>query len=301
MQTEQSTLREAENKITTIGILKEKKLDIIKGDKGEFITGELLIQTDDTNVHTFNVFSFRKTRDGGESKIFKGMCTVKDEYISIADCIDRGIDVSNASKVVVSGGKLGLNEYYDDTKNLKSSWKLSTSFINTLRSGVPYTPKSEFTIEGFITAIKTDPKTERVVVDMIVPIYGGKVIPLTFATTPDSGSYIENNYSKGETVLVWGDIVNVADIREERKSGFGVAKVNTVVNYRRELLITGGEERGYDEDDPKTFNAKDIKEALKEREEYLASLLAKATSKDSSSSQTKTTTGAKADTDKFKF
>lgn len=279
------TLREAENVVKIAGILKEKKLEIRNNpEKGRFISGFVVIKTGDRSSITVKCMTYEKTKDGQVSKIFTGLKTVMDEYVSIADCKQQNIDDSNATVVFVNNGKLNLNEYYGEDGNLKSSWSVSTAFLTSPKYPVDnLNMKSTFDIEGVLSAIKENQDTGAVTVDLIVPVYGGRVIPLSFTTQEDAGQHILNNFSKGETVHVWGNLVSEAVVKTEAKRSFGKPQETSSVVYKNELLIVGGDPEAYDSDSDKAFNIKAIKEAMANRETYLTQL------KDKPKTQTKST------------
>lgn len=282
----ETTLREALNKVEIYGVLKEKNLEVKSGDKGRFITGHVIVQTDEHNAHRVNVFSFEKTSKGDISGVYKGLVTVKDTFVSLADCSDQGLPASDATKVVISNGRFALNEYYDDKGELKSNWVINTSFISQARDSMSFDPHATFEVEGFISAIRT--KDEETKIELIVPIYGGNVIPLTFDVTKLAADYISDNYERGQTGLFRGNLINIADVEIKPYQGFGEGRPTKVVTYKRSITITGGENNPYDEDNAKTYKSKDIKEALIARDEYLEKLKDKA----SKPKETKTTTSS---------
>lgn len=283
---EQVALREATNKVAIVGVLKEKVLEVKAGDKGRYISGYIIIQTDDNSAHRVNVFASEKTKEGKDSGLYKGFVTINSTYVSLADCSQNNWDVSTATKVSVDNGRLGLNEYYDDNGELHSSWSVSASFVNRARE-LEYKPKAEFEVEGFITAVREN--DDKVYVDMVVPLYGGRVAPMSFSTTSKAGAFISDSFKRGDSVNFRGELVNVADRKTELKQGFGEAREEITIKYVRALVITGGKENPYDPDDEtKSWAVKSIKSALVEREAYLATLKDKNAQKG-----TKTTSSSK--------
>ncbi len=270
----ETTLREALNKVSISGILKEKNLKIDTNTKGKYIGGYVIIQTDEHSAHRVNVFSFEKTNKGEVSGIFKGLKTAMDEYVSLVDCTDQGLPESEATKIVITSGRLGLNEYYDEGGNLKSSWSVSSSFLSRPRSETGFEPMATFEVEGFISAIRTNDR-DQTFIELVIPTYGGNVVPITFSTTAIAADYIKDNYERGQTGKFLGDLVNIAEVEVKPYMGFGEGRPTKTVNFKRDIVITGGDPAPYDEDDEKSYKPKAIKEALVAREEYLENLKTK--------------------------
>jgi hypothetical protein len=300
---EQVSLREANNKVTIVGVLKEKVLEIKTGDKGRYISGYIIIQTDENSAHRVNVYASEKTKEQQkDNPVYKGLVTANNTHVSIADCMQNNWDVNTATKVVVSSGRLGLNEYYDENGELHSSWSVSSNYINRFREDTknPYRPVAQFDIEGFITAIREN-EDSNVFIELAVPIYGGRVIPMTFSTTNEAGQYILNNFNRGDSAGFRGNLVNIAERKVEKKQGFGEAREDVTIKYVRALVVNAGEEYPYDpDDDKKSWTSQSIKMALKERQTYLEELKAKSTSK-GASAKTATPKTANPKTQDFDF
>lgn len=272
---ENQTLRQADNRVVLEGILLEKRLEVktIKTKDGEkkAIIGELDIEVKENEVHTVHVFSYEKKADGSDNGIFKGLKTVDDEYLSVAAHGREGAD-----RVRVTQGQIGLNEYYGQDGQLKSFPQISTNFINRLSAGDEFNPRAEFDVEILVKTIadeiKNDEETGRVKLIGIIPLYGGRVIPFEFVVGGEGADYVRDNYEAGQTVRVYGDIINFKEKKVViEKAAFGKDKEKVTYKTVREYLITGGSEP-YDEDDSKAFDVELIKKAMVERETYLAEL-----------------------------
>jgi len=297
-------IREALNEVFIEGILKEKNLELatVNSEKGkqDVIRGELIITTDEKSEHKVRVFANKLTKDNRENSVYKGLVTVMEEYVSIADALKNGATAeeakNSATKVRITKGRLGINDYYTPTGELRSYPQITTNFVNRVDETKGFTPKAEFTVEMFFKAIKKEIKNEeetgRLIIEGIVPMYGGVVAPITFvAGDEDTVNYLEMNYEVGKTGKVWGEIVNVVETTVKVEKGFGKSKEKIIVNVLNELEITGGEEEQYDEDDERSYSVDVIKAALAERDIYLDELKKK--SKDNSKSTTKNTSKPK--------
>jgi hypothetical protein len=87
------------------------------------------------------------------------------------------------------------------------------------------------------------------------------------------GYFLNLGASKSNPVYtkVWGKIVNIFTTTEKTiESAFGEAQVETVTHRSREYVITGANPVPYEFDTPDTITADELKEALQNRETYLA-------------------------------
>lgn len=275
-------LREAQNNIVIEGLLLEK--DITEGegnDKSKFIRGTFTIETAENEQHQVNMSASEFKKDGGENSLYAGLQTIKNEYKSVAE-----VGREEAHKVRVDRGQLQLNEYVGRDGQLKSFPRIRTPFMNRVEAGEEYVPQAGFEVEVVVQSVtpeidrETEDETGRVKLKAIIPLYGGKVIPFDFVVNKDGSPYVEDNYSNGDTVFVYGDIVNFKEKKEVRtESAFGADKIDTIYRTKREYEISGGLEP-YEEDDVKAYNIDTIKKALAEREVFLEGLHEKAKNKE---------------------
>lgn len=273
-------IREAINEVFIEGVLKEKALELATIDteqgKADVIRGDLVIATDENSEHRVRVFANKLTKEKKENSVYKGLVTVMNEYVSIAEALKNGGTAEDASKVRVSKGKLGLNEYYAPNGELKSFPTIQTNFVNRVDKN--YSPKAEFTLEAYFEGMKPEMKDEeetgRLVVNVIVPLYGGKVIPLTLiAADEDVAQYLYTNYETKKTSKIWGELVNTVEVTRTEEKGFGKSKEKVITRTLHELLITGGEEDMYDDEDEKSYSTDLIKKAMAERDIQLDKML----------------------------
>lgn len=275
MSENKTEIKQALNKVTIVGTLKEKKLEI--GETKEhkkYISGELVIATSKTSFHRVHIFANQKTKDGKDNKMFKSYTTINDKYLSEAGIIEQQIPDVEPTKVKVAG-ELSVNDYYNNDQ-LFSTVQIRGKFINRIRPEEEYIPQAKFDTEMYIENIKpetkNDEETDRAIVTGIIPIYGGKVIPIDFITDLEDGvtDFVTSNFDKGDTVDFWGDIVNEIVTTTKKKKGFGKANEDVITTTKRELLITGGNPEPYEEE--KAYDSETIKKALAEREVSLKEL-----------------------------
>ncbi|GIN22543.1 hypothetical protein [Siminovitchia fordii] len=268
--TEQNVLREAENSVDVEGLLLEVRHTEWKS--GEGLNIELDIEVSDNEVHTVSGMTRYKKKDGSDNSIASGYQTIIDTYKSVAT---HGRD--EADQIRVSGGKIGLNEYYGQDDKLRSFPQISSNFFNRVQPGEEFEPKAEFSTELYVRATREETDSEgnetgRAILEGYIPLYGGKVIPFTFVVSEEGSEYVMDNYEPGNTVYIYGDIVNYKEkIVKKTKAAFGKDKETITYKTVREYVVTGGEDP-YDEDDVKVYDGELIKKALVERETYLEEL-----------------------------
>ena len=275
--TEKTQIRQADNKVRIEGILREINLK----EENDIISGEIIIATDVVSEHSVSVYVARLTKDKKENRAYKGIKTVMTEYVSIAALVKDGKTMEEAAalatKVRTGNATLGRNEFYANDE-LVSRPRIASNFFNRIDDEKTFEPKAEFELECYFEKIRKEVKdgeeTGRLLIDVIIPLYGGRVIPMELVAADDVADYISSNYETKRTGSVWGDIVNIAERIVTKKSGFGKDKEEVKTNYTRELVITGGSEEQYDEDSEKAYTTAQIKEAWKVREtETLPELL----------------------------
>lgn len=303
MANEKSTLRQADNDVTIVGVLQEINLEEKSNANGNFISGTVSIKTGENSVHKVSTFANELIKSGekkGEvSNSYKALKTVMEEYVSVASLMKKGMSAEEAeleaTKVKVEGtekfsnGSLRRNEYYNNGQ-FHSNVQINANRFSRVKSDEPYEPRATFEIEGYFSKIrrevKNDEETGRLLVSLYVPLYNGVVIPLDFVADGEVADYLEDNYETKRTGFISGEIINTAVTVEKKRASFGKSVAHSTTTYVNELLITGGDEEQYDEDDKKSFDTKLIKQAVTIRDtEYLPSLKEKANNNSSSNNQ----------------
>lgn len=269
----ENTLRQATNVVEITGVVSENNLEYRKTASGDVISGDIVIKTGEGEEHTVSFFANKLKKDGTANRIYESLETVKNDYKSIAS---YGED--EADKVSVTSGEFRGNDYVGQDGMLRSGVRINSNFINRLNPSEAYEPKSEFDVEVFIKAVKDEfdregNETGRVIVDAFLPLFGGRIAPISFSVAAgNDADFVRDTYEKGNTVNVYGEIVNKVEVKTtEKESSFGKGKKTTIRNYVREFLIKGGSDP-YDEDNKGAYSNEQIKKALTEREAFLEEL-----------------------------
>lgn len=295
-----TNLRQADAKVEVVGIVSENKLEEVTVDGKTSIRGELVIQTDDINFVTFNVFVNAKKDDGTENKTYGGMKTVMNEYKSIAK-----VGREEATKVTVNG-QIRPNSYVGRDGNVHVSVRHQSSFFNRYQGSLEeFDPHAWFEVEMCINAIVPETytsgdnvgeETGRVIVKGWMPTYNG-IEPITLIAPEEDGiaDAVLDEYNPGETVRFLGDIVNSrAVIREEIPMKIGKPKVTVRTIYKNEMIITKASD-AYGEDSdtptPEPYDVDAIKKAITDRELRLEAEKDKAKKPETTAAKTKTGRG----------
>lgn len=279
--TNQQTLRQGKNECEIIGLLKEKNLEIkplldkVTGAPYNAIIGDIVVKVNEHDEHKVKIFSKELTKAGAESKLFKAYKTIMETYTSIADLAqmseaDREGRYPTRLRVQ---GELRVNDYYSNNQ-MNSFPEISGKFISS--DVKPETPDcATFGAEIYVSKKKHELdkdgiETGRLEIEGLLVGYNGIVSPIQFKVTEEHGvaDYLDSNFQVGETIEVWGFLVNSAITVKKIKQGFGAKKEEITTTYRNEILINGGEEFALDE--AKAFDRDLIQKALAEREIFLA-------------------------------
>ena len=291
-------MRRVANKVQIEGYLRENNLELIRNDKQEeVIRGSLVVALD--NVRScraqFYVSRFNTLKPGEttrqESKAYSRLVELlPGNTISISSLMtDQSamtFDVAkeSATKVWIIGA---LQEYIrkDEKGEVISSTTIKglTAGIKTESDKHPFTQKAEFEVEMYIEGkrpeMKDGEETGRIVLTGLIPEYDDSVSRIEFVTElGDATDYIEENYNVGQTVKVYGDVINTY-VRVEKEGGghtFGrTLEPQYETTFTSERQIFGGTATPLDEDDENALKKAEIKAALALRQQKIDNMPAK--------------------------
>lgn len=289
--TENKNWKQADNEVVLTGILvennlEEREFDVYEngqatGAKRKAIAGDIVLRTGENENHTIRLRQYEFTNSGSANKLHAGLVTIMNETVSVVD--SESNPELKPSKLKVTG-EMKLNEYAGQDGKIRSFPMIQGTFVNRLGSGDESETKAEFDLEGMVQKVSDevnkDGATGRKKVSLLVPLYNS-VIPLEFVVDEGNGAdYIEENFSKGSSVRIYGEMVNFRKVnKKEVEMGFGENKVEETVTFVNELLIKGGSL--YDEDitPAKIFSTELIKEKMVDREKYLEGLTTRSQNK----------------------
>ena len=250
-----------------------------------FISGTISIATDDALTNIVQVhFTYvtPTTSKGSANATYTLLQNIIDGLVGtyMKDGADK------AAKLRVDSA-IGLNEFYSDRNGkseLVSTKRNEGGFVhltNTLAEDekVRNTFKCDMVITG-VTHIDGDEEKklpEKVIVKGAIFDFRKALLPVEFsATNPGAMAYYEGlGASNSEPVFtkVWGRQVSETIVREIREeSAFGEDNVREVQTTRKDFVITGGAKDPYPWDDEELLTAKELTDAMTQRQTYLATI-----------------------------
>ncbi|WP_342423165.1 hypothetical protein [Paenibacillus sp. FSL E2-0178] len=278
MANDKKQLQEGINTIHIEGIVKDIRIEEKPISGQDAISGEVDIQVTPESIHTLNVFSYKLNQKKEVSGLFKTLVTIRDEYKTIDA---HGIENADKVRVETSGafdnGKVGKNEYASPDGEWKSYPRLTAKFINRIKAGEVFEPQAKFTLEVAVAGTKEETRngeeTGRLILKGYIVNYqeqkddSKKIYPFDFMVeNPKSVSYVQDTYEKGQTVKVYGDIVNTKIVTKKFvEVGFGEPQEEIERKEVREYIIIGGTPP-YEDDDKNAYDVGLIREALKKRD-----------------------------------
>ena len=251
----------------------------------EFIMGTLSIATDEECLNIVPVhFTYvtATTAKGNANATYGVLKNIIDGVIG--NVMDNGKE--NAGKVRIDSA-IGLNEFYSDrngTEELVSAKRNEGGFVHTVDVLTPEEKaRNTFEVDMLITNVRTVEADEergyaaKVVVRGCIFDFRKAVLPVEFSVTNERGmAYFEGLDASPKTPVftkVWGRQISQTVVNtKEEESGWGEANVQTSSFTRRDWVIVGSNPEPYEWDSDETITAKELTDAMANREVYLASI-----------------------------
>lgn len=193
----------------------------------------------------------------------------------------QNVGVDNADQVRITSGVLSENNFVSRTGNLINGFQIRGSFINPAKLGDVAT----FITEVYIMDIhdETDREgdpTGRLIVRGGIVQYGGKLDVLDFIVeAPDKVEFVSRNWAVNTTQLIKGRVrVTSHEVESSGEgSGWGEDIPDTTTTFVRELIITGGDDEGKEEDF--SYDPAEIKKAFNQRKAKIEQMMIDARTK----------------------
>lgn len=276
-QNNKNSLRQAENSVSIEGLLLEKEIHEGETANGaKYLSVELTIEIAKNEQHPVKMFSTATKKDGTPNGIYTSLRTVADDYNAVAD---DGIGRENADHITINQAEIRMNDYVGGDGQIRSFPQINAVFANRVEGREP-NPHAKFDVEVVVANVieeydKNEEETGRAKLKGYLPLYGGKIAPLEFIVNENGSGYVLDNYENGNTVQVWGEMINKREeIVQEVEGAFGGSNIKKKYSTVREYVITGGSEV-YEEDNPNSYDVELLKTALNEREVFLEELKSK--------------------------
>lgn len=273
------------------GLVYESTLELrVSGENSknpgtEFIMGNLNIATDNdcTNIVPVHFTYVTATTSKGNSNATFGV---------LKDIVDGKIGTvmangkENAGKVRIDSA-IGLNEFYSDRngkEELVSAKRNEGGFVHTVASlNADEKTRNTFMADMLITSVthvdadEEKGTKEKALVRGCVFDFRNAVLPIEFSVTNARGmDYFEGLEASPKTPIftkVWGRQISTTVTNTKiEESGWGEANVQESTSTRRDWVITGSNTEPYEWDSDETITAKELTEAMANREVYLAGI-----------------------------
>lgn len=267
----------------------------------EFISGTVDIAVDEEGL---NVIPIHYTYVTAVTSTGKTNATYK-TLESIIDGAKAWItDGKDAALKVRANTALALNDFYNQNDELVSAKRNEGGFLNTINELPPENERATFGVDMVITSVaRVEAEDENA--EDFVRIKGGifnfrkALLPVELICRDEQGmGYFESiDASPAEPVFteVRGNVVSNTIKREiEEESAFGSASVKTVTRTVREWQVTWARPTEYVFGEEDTITAEELKQAMQDRQVYLAEVKKRAddykASRAASQESSKTTT-----------
>lgn len=250
-----------------------------------YITGTIEIATDDNLTNIVPVhFSYvtATTAQGKANATYSTLLNIIEEkYKSIM------ADGKDNATILRIDSAIGLNEFYSDRngeEELISVKRNEGGFVH-IDSNLTTAEKDRntFDVDMIITScIRREANEEKKIPEKVI-VRGAifdfrkSLLPVEFsATNPGAMAYFEGlGASNKEPVFtrVWGKQISESIVNTVvQESAFGEPEVKEYTSTRKDFVITGAAKETYEWDSEETITAKELGEAMTERETYLATL-----------------------------
>lgn len=273
------------------GLLYEHKLEKkVSGENSknpgtEFIAGTITVATDDARMNTVQIhFTYvtATTSKGGPNNTFN----VLNRIVEGAPSVTKN-GAENALKLRIDSA-IGLNEFYSDRNGdseLVSAKRNEGGFVHIVTDELNEDEKerSTFTADMLITGtrdVEENPERNlpaKLILKGYIFDFRNALMPVEFSVTnPNGMKYFANlDVSERNPVFtkVWGQQISQTTYREiTEESAFGDVKVRRVPSSVKDFVVTGTAREPYLWDDEDSILASEFKEALANREVYLATV-----------------------------
>ena len=264
------------------GILKEKKLEVRSGEKGEYISGNIIVKATDDSTVAVRFFANRfitdkTTGEKKENNFFTHLVKVKDTYVSEAEIAKNNLTDKKPTIVNVSGAKFDKNDYYN-TKTNTTVQGVCIQGLGVYELDASKTPVNSFVFDIVAYLYKMADEmqdgipTGRKKCTLLFPVYAGKLAQMEVVTIPVVSEYLESE-GVGNSFKFQGLIKNITVAAEIKSQGIGEQFMPPVTSTVRETLITYIHPEGVLQEGAEGYMSPEIiKVAIAERESAIASL-----------------------------
>lgn len=240
------------NTVMITGALVKNGLELKTNDEGdEYISGSLVLRSDDGSEHQVDYFSYRYKKDENkkftneESGLYKGYVTIMEEYRGM----DQLQDGELPTVVKIGQGQFTDNIFISKEGNLIESNKIRATFANRVdEDKIETTPKTAtFQVSGYIKDIKDETlKNGTITGNKLLYIdtigFGGTITPVKLTVVKDKvQDFMSAGFYPMGTGKFAGKIVNTVEEYDEPQAfGEPIKRQKSV----KRLEVTGGSPLG---------------------------------------------------------
>ena len=263
-------MKQATNVLNVAGIVNEIDLqerqdrnnrDYISG-KVYFLVDQSFGGKEEDEELTIDVFAYKKTSKGTDNPAYKSAKDLMDNCVSVAACGSP----DRADSYRIGGGRITSNSFTTPDGRNVTYYPMQASFFNKINGD--YSPDASFETEIYITNMRPemdrdDSPTGRLIINGAIVGYNDRIDVVPFVVEdPKAVAHIENNWSEGDTVRIYGKARATVEIvtRAMNEDVFGEAPVREYKNTKKEYVITSGSSTPYDSEI--AYAAEDINAAM---------------------------------------
>lgn len=240
------------NALTVVGTLSEVSLELgTDRDNNEIIKGSIRVQVnqdDKVNVITLNVYNRKFTKKGTENKLYAGMKTVMEEYVSLQD---TNGDEEKADRVSVNGD-LSYNVYSPDGQAINESNRFRATTLHRVNDKKDLEDGAFGQIPAVIESYEEeldseDNPTGLYKVKALTVGYNGRVGRIMdLRVKDDLIGDMQGFFPEGSTGMLYYNILNYVIVEKrnvDSDGGGSFGQIHEIVqtnSYVRQLMVTGG-------------------------------------------------------------
>lgn len=239
----------------------------------KYISGKVSVQVDEDNIVSIDIF---------ESEITKKK-TANQKYPTLKTLMAAPSVTNNttnmATKVRIDSA-LSLNDWYRPDGELVSSIRNFNGFTHIVSDKI--NPSATFEVDMLIVSTTDEMQknadgdmepTGSLILNGYIFDYAGKILPVKLLVENKEGVKYFRDLENNTFTRVWGNMITqTTTTTQVEKSAFGADKVVEYTNTRKKYVVTGVAAEPYDFGDEAVLSVAEVKEALANREIYLADL-----------------------------
>lgn len=271
-------MKEMINKSKIEGLLYESTIEEKQtGEKAQnpganYLTGKIFIQVAEDNIVPIEILEFEITKKGKKNKKY-------DDFKRLITSPSVLKDGPNSAIGVKIDSAINLNEWHDEQGELISNPRNFNGFM-TILSPNQISPKSNFELDILITSVADDMEknedgqmepNDNLVVNGYIFDFAKRIMPIRLLVESPGGVQYFKGLEPNTFTKVWGDIYTQSNkVQKVEESAFGEDKVVEYTKTRKKYVITGTNKEPYGFDVEGILTKDEVKEAIAQRNIYLA-------------------------------